>query len=326
MWRQARLAYPASLLLYFLLATLTTFSPIASAQQILFQREHKPLLAQYDFHYQWLDHQNQQRTLLFSLDEPKTHESIAYFRPLSPQQINRALLQPLAFFAREQGWYQMEIRLNSYRDIIKYQPHLRDAQAAQVRINRMREQEHIERQKVLQENFLTFLTMPPNQFGIAPDHARIAIANTALLMPVASSFLDSLSGASVREYISIITSFVQAIPYNDLTRRLDSGGKGFHTPARLLLENQGDCDSKVTLLAAILKGLMPNMNMAVVYLPNHALLALTINAQAQDITIEHNGMHYVVVDPTGPAPLGVGQLSSSNALHVINGNITIKTI
>lgn len=326
MRRQARLAYSTSLLLLFLIPALAAFSTITSAQQTFFQRVHDPVLAQYDFHYQWHDHQNQLRTLFFSLNGPSLHQSIGHFTSLSPQQINRSLLQPLTYFAREQGWYQMEVSLSSLLGKIDYKPHLRDAKESRNRVSRMREQEQIERQRLLSENFLTFLTMPPNQIGIAPDHARIAAANIERLAPVSSSFFNSLSGSSVREYLSVITSFVQAIPYNDLTRRLESGGKGFYPPAQLLLENQGDCDSKVTLLAAILKGLMPNMTMAVVYLPNHALLALTINAQAQDITIEHNGVRFVVVDPTGPASLGIGQLSNSSALHVVNGNTTVKII
>ncbi len=326
MWWQAQLKSLTCLLFFLFIAVLTSFPAMPSAQQIVYQRVHNEALDQIEFNYQWLDQRDTLRSLSFTIHEPAAINVFDSVRQLSPQRMNRLLIPPLTQFARSQGWHQLEIALDTQQLTVSYKPHIRDRKESQKRVAQMRAQEGQKRQVMLNEHFLTMLNIPPNLEGIAPDHPRIALASTASVAPVSRAFYESLSGSTPRQYVDVIASFIQAIPYSALTNRLESGGKGFSSPVQLLLENRGDCDSKVTLMAAILRNLMPNINMAIVYLPNHALLAIAVNALEDDIVIDHDGVKLVVVEPTGPTKLSVGNLTPRSALYVNNGNITVKPI
>lgn len=324
MWQQARLKGLVCLLFYSSIALNSV--PTAFAQQVSHQRLHNEALNQYELNYQWRDQNNTLRNLNFTLQQPGSEGLFDSLRQLSPQRINRSLIRPLSQYARAQGWHQLEVSLASQQSAIIYEPNLRNSKTAQKRTALMREREQIERQLLLEKHYLTFLNVPPNQYGVAPDHPRIALASSSAVAPVSRAFYDSLGGSSPRQYVDVITSFIQSIPYSPLTNRLEAGGKGFSPPAQLLIENRGDCDSKVTLAAAVLRNLMPNISMAVVYLPNHALLAIAINALDDDTTIEHQGVKLVVLELAGPTQLSVGKLTDTSALHVLNGNITVKSI
>src|SRR5690554_2507302 len=314
MWRQARKVFLTHLLLSISVLTAILTSPVTHGQQASFLQTHHTERAETQFDYQWLDSNGELRTLSFSLPEDHPDDLFAKLKKFSASRMNRSLLRPLTHFARQQGWYQMEVRLSPFQKSIVYHPHIANSSLSLDRIAKMRAEEQKQRQAVLSESFLTTFTIPPNQIGLAPDHSRIAAASMAQVEPVSRAFYNSLSGSSARDYLPVIASFIQAIPYNELTNRLDSNGQGFLPPALLLLENKGDCDSKVTLMAPILKNLMPNMTMVVVYMPNHALLAIAVNALEDDITIEYNGMKLVVVEPTGPSQLNIGKLASSSTL------------
>lgn len=326
MGRQVWQALFTYLLLSFITLTAIFSSPVTYGQQVSFLQTHHAESAETQFDYQWLDPNGQLRTLTYSLPDDHSEDIFTRLKLFSAARMNRSLLRPLTHFAQQQGWYQMEVRLSPFQKSIMYYPHIANASLGMERIAKMRAEEQRQRQAILNDSFLTSLTIPPNQVGLAPDHSRIATASMAHVEPVSRAFYNRLSGSSARDYVRVIASFIQAIPYNELTNRLDSNGQGFLPPAQLLQANKGDCDSKATLMAAILKNLMPNMTMVMIYMPNHALLAIAVNALEDDITIEYNGMTLVVVEPTGPSQLNIGKLSSNSALHVLSGNITIKPI
>ena len=56
--------------------------------------------------------------------------------------------------------------------------------------------------------------------------------------------------------------FIQAIPYQLLDSQSGRSGKGFLSPRQVLEQNRGDCDSKVTLMAAMLVHALSKSGMA----------------------------------------------------------------
>jgi hypothetical protein len=121
---------------------------------------------------------------------------------------------------------------------------------------------------------------------------------------------------------------VQSIPYSTLESRITSAGAGFNPPLKLLWENQGDCDSKVTLTAALLRSLMPRINIALIFIDNHALMGVNIAAEigSEEMTIEHNGITYLLAEPTGPALLALGTISEDSQQAILQGQYTIETM
>jgi hypothetical protein len=112
---------------------------------------------------------------------------------------------------------------------------------------------------------------------------------------------------------------VQSIPYSPLESRITSSGAGFNPPAKLLWENQGDCDSKMTLSATILRALMPRIDMVMIYIDQHALIGIAITGEAGEMTIDYQGITYLLAEPTGPALYPLGTLTPESELAVDQG-------
>jgi hypothetical protein len=117
---------------------------------------------------------------------------------------------------------------------------------------------------------------------------------------------------------------VQSIPYNKLQSRLTSSGAGFNPPLKLLWENQGDCDSKMTLTAALLRALMPRIKMMLIYIKEHAFIGINIPAKPGEMTIRHDNITYLLADPTGPALLPVGIVGAESELAIVQGQYSIQ--
>lgn len=71
--------------------------------------------------------------------------------------------------------------------------------------------------------------------------------------------------------------------------------------------NRGDCDTKSTAMAAILRNLFPDMKMIMVLVPNHAFLAVAMPKQPGDQYLRFDGTDYVVLEAAGPALTPVGR-------------------
>jgi hypothetical protein len=105
-----------------------------------------------------------------------------------------------------------------------------------------------------------------------------------------------------------------------LESRITSSGSGFNPPLQVLWENQGDCDSKMTLTAALLRALMPRIDMTLIYIDGHAFIGIDIPGQANEVTIEHNEVKYLLAEPTGPALLPLGTLAPESELAINQGH------
>lgn len=163
-----------------------------------------------------------------------------------------------------------------------------------------------------------------NLSGIKINHSDVANASIADFKSLKSIILKKVSIKKIRQVTNYVLGFVQNIPYSSLESRISSSGTGFNPPAKLLWENQGDCDSKMTLMATLLRALMPRINMALVYIEQHAFIGIAIPAKIGDVTVEHQGVKYVLAEPTGPSLYPLGALAPESELAINQGRYIIE--
>jgi hypothetical protein len=164
---------------------------------------------------------------------------------------------------------------------------------------------------------------------IRPDHVRIATDSSPELLETAQALqrmiISAASDAQKQHYqndekslvIAGLLNFVQSIPYDPLENASGQRGIGFLMPEQVLLQNRGDCDSKSTLLMALLMALYPDLPQAIVYVPEHAFLAITLSHQAgNEETINIDGQPFIPLEVTGPAEIPPGVLGEKSQLFV----------
>jgi hypothetical protein len=162
---------------------------------------------------------------------------------------------------------------------------------------------------------------------VKPDHRRYIDETAKALVPVSQAFYEKINtSADARAYFSLLLGWVQSIPYDTLEDRVASSGAGFAPPMGLLLQNKGDCDSKAVLTSALVRAFLPNTEMIMVFLPRHALLGVAITPIAGDETLEVEGKTFVLYDPTGPALLPFGHVSTSTKQFIDTGRYQVEAI
>lgn len=167
------------------------------------------------------------------------------------------------------------------------------------------------------ESFLTkHFYMLHDTTNIMPDHPRIALRYARALAPMIQAIRVKTQGMSQREQINWIMGFLQSIPYDTLQNRRTSNGSGFQTPYALLRLNRGDCDTKSVALLAILRGLYPNLPLAMIYVDEHAFVGIGIPQGPKDYALKLNNRPYVLADPTGPSQIPLG-VADNRALRLL---------
>ena len=154
------------------------------------------------------------------------------------------------------------------------------------------------------------------------DYARIAQTTAASLSSLAQA-IRLFRDPSERTLIQRVLSFMQSLDYDNLNSRTDDQAYrgGFFPPALLLNQGRGDCDIKTTAMAALLTHLLPGKRMAIVLLPQHALLGVSIPQQYGDEILQYQGKTYVLMEPVGPAYTKVGTVSNDSLVPLRGGGI-----
>lgn len=179
----------------------------------------------------------------------------------------------------------------------------------------------------LEENYYIRFINHLGQEGVKPDHIRYLQESRELVFPAAQAIYDKMEqGSDTRDYVNLLMSWIQNIPYNELEDRLVSNGSGYFSPAEVMTNNLGDCDSKTTLAASLMRALLPNLPMILIYLPDHALLGAGLSHRDAEQTLEVNGMEYLLMEPTGPALMNIGQISDDSMADIANGMYTTERV
>ena len=285
---------------------------------------------QLTFSYQWRDFNDSQQSFDFQVDKREFLQPLKRYRGFNLERSQRELTHQLNRYIRQQQWQGIQARLTPRQqsvELVTANSRTQEKQAQLTEYKRLLREYYNERwNDYLEANFYRQLTLPPGEQGIIPDHPAIASEMTAVLRPLVQAIGEQLGNNTQRNYINYIASFIQQIPYNDLSSKLDSRGDGFVPPNQLLYYNQGDCDSKVTLMSSVIKEIIETPKMAIIYLPNHAVFGISISSRSDDISVKHNGVNYILVDVTGPAAMPLGQVGGETEFQVNTEQYTVVPI
>jgi len=140
---------------------------------------------------------------------------------------------------------------------------------------------------------------------LRPDYAALAHRDRAAVAPLARA-IGAAAGPDRQARLALALTFVQSLPYDDTPAR--GGSEAFLPPLAVLAENRGDCDSKATLLAALLAELLPERAAALLLLSDHAVLALPAEAGEEAVALTVAGRAYLALEAAGPGLLPPGRL------------------
>ncbi|ATL97146.1 hypothetical protein CK910_00585 [Aeromonas sp. CA23] len=180
----------------------------------------------------------------------------------------------------------------------------------------------------LKQHYFQPFTAPDGVAAIKQDHVRIALESRTELAPLA----DQLKQAGTTETearqktVAHMLGFIQAIPYQLLDSQSGRSGKGFLSPRQVLEQNRGDCDSKVTLMAAMLAQLFPELKQAMVFVPGHALLGVALPAKPGEATLSWEGETYLLMEPTGPGQFAMGRIASTSQTLVDSKQLSVQPV
>ncbi len=162
----------------------------------------------------------------------------------------------------------------------------------------------------LAKGYYYLLDDPIKGQGVIPDHLRFMQDALPHLQPVADAFIASYGKKNIRQIAARLTEWIQQIPYRDLDDRIASNGKGYAPPVQLIFDHSGDCDSKAVLWAGVMRLIFPTLVIKVIYLPEHAVIAAQVPATDTEQVIDLADASLLLIDPTGPAPLKLGQVAA----------------
>jgi hypothetical protein len=307
----------------FLCITLCGLMPsLALAEQLAFSKIEKG--DNYQFNYQWLDYQGETQSLQFLLAKKSIFDRFRNFKvfkaDMAKYSINNALQKKLR--AEPIRGVMIDFNKNSTNDEIVIKG--RNNQTINAAYTRVYKLKQTLSDQYLADNYYHQFITHDQINAVKPDHGRFANIASIDLKPVKPIILKKFSIKNIRKVTDYVLGFIQTIPYATLESRVTASGAGFNPPLKLLWENQGDCDSKVTLTAAILRSLMPRIKMILVFIDNHALLGIQVPVQANDQTVVIDGISYVLAEPTGPRLLPLGEIAPPSELAVGNGHYTAE--
>jgi len=289
-------------------------------------------------------------TLRFSLqqDNGKAQFSYSFNVAGQPQQLNFSIAQTTLSnhfrqFRRFQSsvmqqylWRDLQMHVAQYpnarlirqpaRNALSYQIASADSALLTKLQQELTQLTAERRQFYLQQAYYYQISLPWSGPVIIPDHQRLMQDSLKDLLPVAEALRNKLVNTTSRDKVAYISSWLQQLPYQDLSDRQNSTGNAFNPPLRVLQENRGDCDSKTVLLAALIRMLLPDIKQAIVYLPQHAMLAVDLPVTANDDKTNIEGNEYLLVDPTGPALLTPGQISPAYVMYTRNGQFGYRLL
>lgn len=270
----------------------------------------------YTFSYQWLDHDKVRQKIHFNLTKPALFERFRMLRPYQGEFAQKKILRAIKKQLRQQPLTGAKAVFKQQQGKTVIQVEGQDNEKIAVAYKKLKEIEQEVTKKYFQKNYYQHFTTHDQQTGIKVDHVNIAQVSVPDFKGLKPIILDKVSIENIREVTNFVLSFVQSIPYSTLESRLTSSGAGFNPPAKLLWENQGDCDSKMTLTATILRALMPRIAMAMIYIDQHAFIGIAIPAMAGEVSIEYQQINYLLAEPTGPTLYKLGTIAPESELAI----------
>ena len=269
----------------------------------------------------WQDSTGKPRQLTYRLEQGKLPPLIAY----RPARMEEEVLQTLLRGVRE-NYPEVQFTLSRPSLELHLKSHNQDkAKEAMAWLETQRGKEE---QAWLSKHYFQYFTPPDGQLAVKQDHVRIALESRSTVAPLAEQLKQQGSSEpeARQKTVAEMLAFIQSIPYKQLDSLNGRQGKGFLTPRQVLEQNRGDCDSKVTLMAAMLAQLFPELKQAMVFVPGHALLGVALPAKPGEATLSWEGETYLLMEPTGPAQLAMGQLAPTSKTFIDSKQLSVQPV
>lgn len=311
-----------SLLLAVVMLILVGMSKL-QAEQLTFSK--KTVEQGYSFHYQWLDHASAKQEISFVLSQEGLFERFRDFKTYQNSYAQKTILRRIKKHMQKNPITGVQIIYRQQHDKFSVEAKGLDRKKVAKAYQEIVKAEELVTSTYFKQVYYQPFTNHEQVSGVKVDHVSIANNSVIDLKPLKPIILDKVSIQNIRKATNYVLGFVQSIPYSTLESRLTSSGAGFSPPLRVLWENQGDCDSKMTLTAALLRALMPRIEMALLYIDGHAFIGINIPAEAGEITIEHEQINYLLAEPTGPALLPLGKLAAESELAINQGHYSVQS-
>ncbi len=291
----------------------------ANGQQLNFNKQMAE--DEIQFNYNWLDQAQHEQQLHFALPKDLILQQSNKHTRYQPEQAKRYIYIELMKAIRAVDPKEANIHLQKLGQELQIRVRSRQPQNIEKWRHYMLDAKEKALQDYLQENHYTQFRSFQGQDAVKPDHMRYIKETLPMLVPVANAIYQQIpENSDARIYINFILGWLQAVPYDVLEDRVTSNGAGYLPPLDVIMSNRGDCDSKSTLAAALIRLLLPNVPMVMLYLPDHALLGIQLPYRDTDPIIEIDGLPYLLLEPTGPASMNVAE-AASTSLQAINAGM-----
>lgn len=284
----------------------------------------------YEYFYKWLDNNEQTFELYFSLPRHEVNSNFRHFKALRPSLLKMYSLRKLKQTIGQMDPRKGQIKLDTRFDRIEFELQSADPkwlestnqELKQVYENSLAEYLH-------QQYYIEFSGIgqhADNTTYYKPDHRRFIEESIPLLTPLVEAINTEKPNATARQIAEYILPWLQTIPYNTIESRTTSSGAGYLPPVKVIDRNQGDCDSKVALMAAVMKSMFPRLRMAIIYVPQHALLGINVSHLQEDETLQIDGLDYTLLEPVGPALIEFATISDSSKRFIDSGNYQVELL
>lgn len=296
----------------------------ANAEQLRFQRLSGS--EQMSFSYQWVDMNKEQQSISFQLNNQTLFSHFRDFKNFQPDTIQDEIFTTIRKVTASLDPKEVKVEIYRYPQFIEVQVTGDSEQAvqeAQALIRKVREETFM---NFLNDNFYHKYQSVAGTEAIKPDHLRIIDLSVDDVEAIAKAFKATFSDVGGRKQLEYLLSFIQAIPYDSLTSRIETNGAGFSPPLRLIYNNQGDCDSKTALMAAVAKKMFPSLQIALIFLSDHALIGFQLPHVQSEAWVKIEGLDFLLSEPTGPAQIPFAQVADSSLQQIESGQFTYELL
>lgn len=312
-------------LLFLTALGLVNFSTFA--KQIDFEKQSQGNTT--SFSYVWQDHEQKQHEFKFDLKTENVNGDYRHFKALRPSLLHmysvKKLKQAAAKLDPKKGMVKIHSRVNR----VEYEIRSREQDWINEQSTKLSKLYESSLMEYLQQEYYTEFPgfhHANNTKMYKPDHKRFAKESSQSLAPIIAAIREKMPRANARRVATFLLSWLQTIPYSTIESRAESNGSGFLPPIRLLANNKGDCDSKVTLMASIMKAMFPRLRIVLVFIPGHALIGMNVSHLADDAKLEYEGLDYTLSEPVGPGLLPFANISDRSKRYISSGNYLVELL
>lgn len=316
-------------LLWLPLLILVLTAQAASAEQTRFKRTESKNSIHYN--YAWLDAEGEKQQFSFSVNKKLSNSQFRHFKALSPnrmtKQVKRSLLKTISRLDPKMG----KVKLTPQTNGVSFEVTSKDQTWLDETLAQLNESSESAIDAFLKKEYYAKFSgfghnAEVSTLSYKPDHRRFILESEEAVKPIADKISELFPNAIPRVSATFLLSWIQTIPYDTIESRTTSNGSGFLPPLRLIDRNRGDCDSKVALMASVMKALYPNLRMAIIYVPQHALIGLNVSHVQDDYIIQIDGLDFTLSEPVGPGQIPYADIAEQSKRYIESNYYQVETL